>query len=77
MAGIEGLSRMDSAALLEELVAFATQERFVYRHTWRKHDVVMWDNRCTMHAVTAYDNARFRRIMHRTTLAGETPVLPA
>jgi alpha-ketoglutarate-dependent taurine dioxygenase len=77
MAGIEGLSPADSAALLEELVGFATQERFVYRHTWRKDDVIMWDNRCTMHAVTAFDNARFRRIMHRTTLAGETPVLAA
>ena len=58
MAGIEDLSPADSAALLEELVEFATQERFVYSHTWRKDDVVMWDNRCTMHAVTPFDNAR-------------------
>jgi alpha-ketoglutarate-dependent taurine dioxygenase len=77
MAGIEGMSPNESRPLLEELVQFATQDRFVYRHTWRKDDVIMWDNRCTMHAVTPFDNARLRRIMHRTTLAGETPVLAA
>ncbi len=38
-------------ALIDELTAFATQERFVYRHCWQAGDLLMWDNRCTMHQV--------------------------
>ena len=64
-------------ALLDELARVATQEPFIYSHAWRKDDVIMWDNRCTMHAVMPYDNKTVRRIMHRTTLVGEGPVLAA
>jgi taurine dioxygenase len=77
MAGIEGMADADARAFLEELTQFATQERFVYRHNWRKDDIIMWDNRCTMHAVMPYDNAHARRILHRTTLVGDGPVLAA
>lgn len=77
MDQVEGLSEADSRALLDELIAFAQQDRFVYRHRWTRDDVIMWDNRCTMHAVTPFDNARVRRIMHRTTLVGDGPVLAA
>ena len=49
----------------------ATEERFVYRHQWRRDDVIMWDNRCTMHAVMPYDSVNQRRIMHRTTIVGD------
>jgi alpha-ketoglutarate-dependent 2,4-dichlorophenoxyacetate dioxygenase len=56
-------------ALLAELIEFATQERFVYRHRWRVGDLVIWDNRCTMHRGRPYDDIRHRRIMHRTTVA--------
>jgi alpha-ketoglutarate-dependent 2,4-dichlorophenoxyacetate dioxygenase len=57
--------------LIEELVAFATQPRFVYQHRWRRGDLVMWDNRCTMHRGRPYDEARYRRVMHRTTVSDE------
>jgi alpha-ketoglutarate-dependent 2,4-dichlorophenoxyacetate dioxygenase len=55
-------------ALIEELVAFATQPQFVYRHRWTVGDLVMWDNRCTMHRGRPYDD-RQRRVLHRTTVA--------
>lgn len=74
---VEGLSAEASRVLLDELNAFAAQDRFVYPHKWTKDDVIMWDNRATMHMVTPYDNARLRRIMHRTTLRGDGPVLAA
>jgi len=77
MEGIEERAVEESAALLDQLTAFAIQDRFVYRHVWRTDDVIFWDNRCTMHAVTPYDNAHARRIMHRTTIVGDRPVLPA
>jgi alpha-ketoglutarate-dependent taurine dioxygenase len=76
MERIEGLRENASRTLLDELIAFATQDRFVYRHQWRKHDVILWDNRCTMHAVMPYDAANHRRIMHRTTIVGDGPVIP-
>ncbi len=69
---ITGLNFEESRALVEELTEFATQPQFTYRHQWRKDDVVMWDNRCTMHRVLPYDSAHVRRIMHRTTLAGDS-----
>jgi alpha-ketoglutarate-dependent taurine dioxygenase len=74
MERIEGLSD-EGRKLLDELTAFATQDRFVYRHQWQKDDVIFWDNRCTMHAVMPYDAANFRRVMHRTTIVGDGPVI--
>jgi alpha-ketoglutarate-dependent taurine dioxygenase len=71
---ISGLDFAESQALLAELVEFAGQERFVYRHIWQPHDVVMWDNRCTMHRVEPFDAAHQRRVMHRTALVGDEPV---
>jgi len=55
-------------ALIEELIAFATQPQFVYRHHWTLGDLVMWDNRCTMHRGRAYDDTQ-RRVLHRTTVS--------
>jgi taurine dioxygenase len=63
---IAGMKRATSDALLEALMAHATQERFVFRHRWGPRDVVMWDNRCTMHCATPYDVAGERRVIHRT-----------
>ena len=57
--------------LIEELVAFATQPQFVYRHRWTVGDLVMWDDRCTMHRGRPYDDTRYRRDMHRTTVSDE------
>ena len=64
-------------SLLDSLIVHATDERFVYRHVWRAHDIIMWDNRCTMHAVEPFDNVNIRRIMHRVTLVGENKPIPA
>jgi alpha-ketoglutarate-dependent 2,4-dichlorophenoxyacetate dioxygenase len=53
--------------LIEELIAFSTQPRFVYSHHWQVGDLVMWDNRSVMHRATPYDDVKYRRVMHRTT----------
>ena len=71
---ITGMTDDESQNLLVELMAHATSDRFVYRHKWRKSDVVVWDNRCTMHRATDYDPAAERRIMHRTVVLGDIPV---
>jgi len=55
-------------ALIEELVVFATQSQFVYRHRWTVGDLVIWDNRCTMHRGRPYDDTQ-RRVLHRTTVS--------
>ena len=55
-------------ALIEELIAFATRPQFVYRHRWTVGDIVMWDNRCTMHRGRPYDDTQ-RRVLHRTTVS--------
>ena len=70
---ILGLDEIDSKALLEELVAFATQPRFVYAHKWRQGDMLIWDNRCTLHRGTEYDYRNHKRDMRRATVneAGE------
>lgn len=67
---IDGMPEADGRKLLDELMAHATQERFVYRHKWQRHDLVMWDNRCTFHAATPYDTAKYIRITHRTVVKG-------
>jgi alpha-ketoglutarate-dependent 2,4-dichlorophenoxyacetate dioxygenase len=58
----------EGRALIEELIAFATRTRFVYQHRWRVGDLVMWDNRCTMHRGRPYDDTQ-RRVLHRTTVS--------
>ena len=57
----------EARALLFDLIEFATQREFVYRHHWRVGDIVMWDNRCTMHRVRAYDTSQ-RRDLRRSTI---------
>jgi alpha-ketoglutarate-dependent 2,4-dichlorophenoxyacetate dioxygenase len=55
--------------LVEELIAFATQPQFVYQHRWTMDDLVLWDDRCTMHRVLPFDDLRHRRRMRRTSVA--------
>src|SRR5581483_4027623 len=55
--------------LIEELIAFATEPRFVYQHRWRAADLVMWDNRCTMHRGRPYDELAHRRVLQRSTVS--------
>jgi alpha-ketoglutarate-dependent taurine dioxygenase len=73
---IDGMSPREARALIDELSAFAGQPQFVYRHRWETDDILMWDNRCTMHQVTPFDPTE-RRVMHRTTIVGTQPVVAA
>jgi alpha-ketoglutarate-dependent taurine dioxygenase len=73
---VEGMDAAAAKRLITELTEFAAQPCFVYRHRWEPDDVVMWDNRCTMHQVTPHDPSE-RRVMHRTTIMGTEPVLAA
>ncbi|HEY4044423.1 MAG TPA: TauD/TfdA family dioxygenase [Rhodopila sp.] len=73
---VEGLTPDEGRRLVAELTEIAADPRFVYRHRWETDDVLMWDNRCTMHQVTPFD-PRERRVMHRTTIVGSEPVMAA
>ncbi|MEM7749474.1 MAG: TauD/TfdA family dioxygenase [Pseudomonadota bacterium] len=66
---IHGMPRPEALMLLRELVEHATQPKYVYAHKWRQHDLVVWDNRCTMHRVRSFDETQ-PRDMRRTTVAG-------
>lgn len=72
---IEGLPHEEGGALVAYLQEFARQDRFLYRHRWRAGDAVLWDNRCTQHSATPFDEGRFVRLMHRTTIEGDMPVM--
>jgi alpha-ketoglutarate-dependent 2,4-dichlorophenoxyacetate dioxygenase len=61
----------EARAFLRDLTEHATQPQFVYSHKWRQHDLVMWDNRQTMHRVTRFDETQVRD-MRRTTVGGDT-----
>src|SRR5690606_13194572 len=71
--GIAGMGAAEGTALVEELYAHATQDKYVYRHSWRQHDLVIWDNRCTMHAATPLRSNAYRRDMRRTTINESGP----
>jgi alpha-ketoglutarate-dependent 2,4-dichlorophenoxyacetate dioxygenase len=58
----------EGRALIEELIAFATRPQFVYQHRWTVGDLVIWDNRCTMHRGRPYDDMQ-RRVLHRATVS--------
>jgi taurine dioxygenase len=72
MAWLEGFGLAESDALLDEIWSFATQKKFVWTHQWRVGDLVLWDNRCTMHRRDPFD-ANTRRVMHRTQVKGSAP----
>lgn len=70
---VVGLPPDEGRALLDRLLDWATQPRFVLRHSWRVGDLVVWDNTGMLHRAQPY-SASSRRLMHRTTLAGEEAV---
>jgi alpha-ketoglutarate-dependent 2,4-dichlorophenoxyacetate dioxygenase len=70
---IVGMPLEEGAKLIDELTAFCTQPQFVYSHAWRDGDAVMWDNRCTLHRATTFDRTKYKRKLHRTTIAGKAP----
>jgi taurine dioxygenase len=71
-AYIAGLDLAESEALLDELWSYVARREVSWEHVWRVGDLVLWDNRCTMHRRDAFDPAS-RRIMHRTQVKGEAP----
>ncbi|MCW5749445.1 MAG: TauD/TfdA family dioxygenase [Alphaproteobacteria bacterium] len=71
---VEGLPRAESDALLDALTAHAIQPKYQYRHKWRQGDVLVWDNRCTMHKANADYPDGERRRMHRVIVQGTVPV---
>ena len=73
---IEGYSEKQSRHLLDGLMDHATIDRFVYRHQWAAGDLVIWDNRCTLHCATSFDATTERRVMYRAVVKGER-VIPA
>jgi taurine dioxygenase len=70
-AYLVGLPLAESEALLDEIWGYATRDEYTWYNQWRKGDLVLWDNRCTMHRRDAFDESA-RRIMHRTQIKGET-----
>lgn len=71
---VVGMSAADSQALLNELLAHSIKDEFIYRHQWRKGDMLIWDNRSAMHrAYFDYDPAEFR-LLYRVLVRGEVPV---
>lgn len=71
---IEGLGDDEGRALVDRLMQFATQPQFVYRHRWRVGDLVIWDNRSTMHRGTRFDE-KYRRAMRRATVQDTGPTV--
>jgi alpha-ketoglutarate-dependent 2,4-dichlorophenoxyacetate dioxygenase len=71
---IRGMEDPEARLLLMDLIEHATQPRFVYTHHWRAGDLVMWDNRCTMHRARAYDETQVRDL-HRTTVSDGVPTV--
>ena len=72
---VEGIPRQEGEELVRYLQEFTQRPEFVYCHQWRAGDAVLWDNRCTQHCATPFDESSYVRHMHRTTLDGETPVM--
>jgi alpha-ketoglutarate-dependent 2,4-dichlorophenoxyacetate dioxygenase len=72
---IEGMPRPEAMALIRDLVEHATRPNFVYTHRWRLHDLVMWDNRQTMHRARRYNDTGEVRDMRRTTVEDIAPTL--
>jgi len=70
-AYIQGLPLADSEVLLDELWSIATREEFAWHNKWQAGDVVLWDNRCTMHRRDPFD-PNSRRILHRTQIKSDT-----
>ena len=68
---IVGWPMPEARAFLRDLTEHATQREFVHAHVWKQHDLVMWDNRQTMHRVRRFDDTNVTRDMRRTTIQGE------
>ena len=72
---ILGMPDHEGLATIDRLIAHATQRQFVYTHRWRVNDLVMWDDRCTMHRGTEFDDLRWRRDVQRATVSDIGPTI--
>jgi taurine dioxygenase len=70
---IEDMDYDEGRALIEELNLMITPSAGVYKHTWRPRQCMVWDNRCTLHRATGFDEARYKRVMRRCTITGDKP----
>ncbi|MFM0350488.1 TauD/TfdA dioxygenase family protein [Paraburkholderia sp. RL17-347-BIC-D] len=70
---VVGMPKEESAALITELTAHATQRQFQYSHRWRERDLVIWDNRCTMHRLAFWDDLQFPFDIRRATISDVAP----
>ena len=66
---VVGMAEQAGTALLDELTVFATQRQFVYSHRWRANDLVMWDDRCTLHRARPFEDRRWKRDGRRVTVS--------
>lgn len=71
---IVGMPNPEGLDLIDELVEFVTRDQFVLRHKWQVGDILMWDNRCTLHTGTLYDDKKYIRQMYRMWVKGDKPV---
>jgi alpha-ketoglutarate-dependent 2,4-dichlorophenoxyacetate dioxygenase len=76
VGAIVGWPQPEAMAFIRDLMEHATQPQFVYVHRWTLHDLVMWDNRTTMHRVRRFDDLHVVRDMRRTTTRSEGPTVP-
>ena len=72
---VEGWDYPKSRALITELTSWITRPEFVYSHKWKPFDLVMWDNQAVLHRGNPWPDEDYRRVMHRTTVAGQSPTV--
>lgn len=72
---IKDWTRPDSMCFIDDLIEYATKEKFLYVHKWMQNDLVIWDNRQTMHRARAFDDLTEYRDMRRTTVLGEEKLI--
>ena len=76
---VVGMNDGEGYALIEELLNFASQPQFIYAHKWQPHDILIWDNRCTLHRGTEFDYEKYKRDMRRANInegGEETSAIP-
>jgi alpha-ketoglutarate-dependent 2,4-dichlorophenoxyacetate dioxygenase len=75
--GVAGMSEADGHALVEALYEHCTQDKYVHRHQWTEGDIVIWENRCALHAATPLNTDQYRRDMRRVTINEDGPEIDA
>ena len=71
--GVVGMDNPEGVDLVESLVEYATQPEFVYRHRWQVGDLLVWDNRCSLHTGSLFDDKKYIREAHRLWVKGDKP----